>query len=240
MDIRINKLDKLQNIIYKSDYEQCIVILVNSFSFIFVSATNIFSNFIYQFHKYIITLHLSFSVILGTCERQKYKINKIAMKDNSLSILAWTFLFPAHVHVICSIWRLLLALHCNFVILLKVIAQQPLKSKWDKRLQVFTICITVSKEISERFRLADLRQCSGGLSRAPRGLAQWFRTSLNTGSSRQGTAISESFWRSEEPLSSAHSTPFRDLQHNAGFICCSSREKLLGKKTDNTTQQIRL
>lgn len=149
---------------------------------------------------------------------------------NYFLISAWPFLSPAHVHVICSVWRLLLVLHCNFVILFKVIAQHPLKSKWDKRLQVFTICTTVSIVISERFRLTDRRQCSGGLSMAPRGLAGWFRTSLNTGSSRQGTAISESFRRSEAPLSSAHSTPFRDLQHNAGFICRSSNEKLLGKK----------
>lgn len=133
---------------------------------------NVFSR-IYQFHRIIPQIFFFFGKASvqkeGACKRlNEMNITKITYY---FSISAWPFLSPAHVHVICSVWRLLLVLHCNFVILLKVIAQQPLKSKWDKRLQAFTICTTVSIVISERFRLTDLRQCSGGLSRAPRGLA---------------------------------------------------------------------
>lgn len=78
---------------------------------------------------------------------------------------------PLHVQVMCSLWRLLLDLPCNLVMLLRVMDQQPLRSREDRRGQLLTSRAVVAMVTSERFKLTCLRHRSGGWSVASGGLA---------------------------------------------------------------------
>lgn len=135
-----------------------------------------------------------------------------------------SFLCIIHVHVICNLWRLLLApKRCT---LWRVTFQQPVRSNVDKGISMATKRDTVAMDTSVCARFKSCKCRRAGLCEALMGTAGWSSTRPNTGSRGQGTATRETLSRSGAPLSKAHKAPFRDLQDMGVLFWRWSKVKL--------------